>query len=169
MSRQVLASLGIDIESIQKRNLTRYEEAHSLVMVEIDPFGKEFYLTEDAAQAWQGMKVKAQDDGVTLLLMSAFRSVERQVQIIQDKLENGMNIEAILEICAPPGYSEHHTGRAIDLASIDDPCLEIHFENTDAFSWLKKNAIQFGFSMTYPRSNPFGFQYEPWHWCFSNQ
>ena len=38
------------------------------------------------------------------------------------------------------------------------------FEDTDAFRWLTSRAVEFGFSMTYPRDNPWSIAYEPWHW-----
>ena len=40
-------------------------------------------------------------------------------------------------------------------------------ELSDGFAWLSHSAHQFGFSLSYPRDNPLGFIYEPWHWCFN--
>lgn len=162
----ILNEFGIADELIQQRNLVPHEEGQNLVLVQTDQDGREFFLSEQAAHAWQAMKAQALADGVELLMMSAFRSVDRQAAIIREKLRLGAQIENILEVCAPPGYSEHHTGRAIDIASTDDPSLEICFEHTPAFLWLQQNASHFGFAMSYPRNNSFGFQYEPWHWCF---
>lgn len=161
-----LEHLGIAPELILQRGLTLQQEATHLVLVETDQNGKQFLLTANTATAWALMKDAAQRDGVTLLMVSAFRSVQRQIEIIQEKLDNGIPIDAILEVCAPPGYSEHHTGRAIDITCTEEPELEISFEHTRAFLWLKGNAEQFGFLMSYPRDNDAGFQYEPWHWCF---
>lgn len=166
MLTTILKELGIADEVIQQRNLLLHKEGENLVLAQTDHNGRQFLLTAQTAQAWQTMKSQALADGIELLMMSAFRSVDRQSEIIREKLNFGIRIESILEVCAPPGYSEHHTGRAIDIASIDDPCLEIRFEQTPGFLWLQQNASQFGFSMSYPRDNPFGFQYEPWHWCF---
>ena len=72
----------------------------------------------------------------------------------------------ILRVNAAPGYSEHHTGRAIDLGTIGCRALEEEFELTEAFAWLENNAAHFQFSLSYPRNNPSGVIYEPWHWCF---
>lgn len=165
----ILSDLGIDTQIISRRGLMFHEETQNLVFVEVGMDGRAFFLISEAANAWKKMKQQAKLDGIDLLLISAFRSVARQAEIIQAKLTMGNCIEDILDVCAPPGYSEHHTGRAIDIGSIDEPCLEISFENTVAFSWMKENAFKFGFSMTYPRNNQFGFQYEPWHWCYSNE
>lgn len=71
-----------------------------------------------------------------------------------------------MQFNAAPGFSEHHTGRAIDIACPDAEPLQELFENTKAFKWLDANAGQFGFVMTYPRGHQHAISYEPWHWCF---
>jgi len=48
----------------------------------------------------------------------------------------------------------------------DPKSLDKSFDETAAFSWLQSNAMQFGFELSYPPSNLFGFEYEPWHWCY---
>jgi len=101
-----------------------------------------------------------------LKLVSAFRSVDRQVEIVREKLAEGASIDEILSASAPPGFSEHHTGRAVDITSDGAAPLEIEFEQTPAFRWLSKNAARFGFVLSYPAGNPYGYDYEPWHWCF---
>ena len=162
----LLNQLGILPELILQRGLIRQEEACTLVLAEKDQDGREYWLTQNTASAWHVMKVAAQQNHIQLLMISAFRSIQRQADIIQGKLDQGTSIDCILEQCAPPGYSEHHTGRAIDITCPEQPELEICFENTSAFLWLNRNAERYGFSMSYPRQNTSGFQYEPWHWCF---
>jgi zinc D-Ala-D-Ala carboxypeptidase len=141
-------------------------EATSLVSIGPDHLLREAFLTAQAAVAWIEMRDTAASDGVNLILVSAFRSVERQAEIIAGKLAKGMTMEQALEFSAYPGYSEHHSGNAIDIGTCGCPHLEQEFEFTMAFAWLCENAGSFGFSMTYPRGNPFGIAYEPWHWCF---
>ena len=77
----------------------------------------------------------------------------------------GQSVSDILNVNAAPGFSEHHTGRAIDLAEPGAEPLTEDFESSAAFVWLEKNAANFGFSMSYPRENRQGFIYEPWHWA----
>jgi len=67
---------------------------------------------------------------------------------------------------AAPGYSEHHGGRALDIGTPDEPPAEESFEKTAAFEWLQRNAEGHGFVLSYPRDNPHGIVYEPWHWCW---
>ncbi len=68
---------------------------------------------------------------------------------------------------APPGFSEHHTGNAIDIGTYRIENLQEEFESTKAFNSLKENAHLFNFYMSYPKYNQYGFIYEPWHWCYT--
>lgn len=162
----VLEPLGIARESLSLRGLVEYEEASALEWAETGLDGRQYLLTPAAAAAWRTMKAAACGDQVRLFLASAFRSVARQTEIVREKLDAGTNIDEILTICAPPGFSEHHTGRAVDIVSPEVPGLEIEFENTPAFRWLLVHASGYGFKLSYPRGNAAGYQYEPWHWCY---
>ena len=163
--RLLLDSLQIPPERIAAKGLTLQAEAEALVLAEVGDDGREYRLTPAAAADWRAMKAAAEADGVAIRIASAFRSVERQAEIVRDKLEQGFSLDSILEVSAPPGYSEHHTGRAIDITTDDTPALEIEFEQTAAFRWLCRRAGEFGFSLSYPDGNPHGYAYEPWHWC----
>ena len=165
MNLALLDTLGISEGLLQQRGFIAQQEAATLVLAETGEDGRQYLLTPAACAAWHAMKQAAAADGVALLMISAFRSVERQAEIIRDKLGRQMPIEHILQVCAPPGYSEHHTGRAIDIATPDDPDLEESFELTPAFAWLNEHASAFGFHLSYPRGNLSGYLYEPWHWC----
>lgn len=163
---QELDKLGISLELIAQKQLPFYAEAEELTIAEIDADGREYQMTPVTAQAWAAMKQAAAQDGVVLEVVSAFRSIERQIAIIQYKLDRYMPIEKILTLSAPPGYSEHHTGRAIDINTPGCMATEEEFQDTEAFRWLSTNAYRFGFTLSYPRDNTLGFIYEPWHWCF---
>jgi D-alanyl-D-alanine carboxypeptidase len=160
-----LAELGIPASFARDRRMPLQVEAIDLVSVGPDVYGRERQLTPEAAARWTDLRVAAQSDGVVLQLVSAFRSLEYQRGIVDRKIAAGETLEQILEVNAPPGYSEHHTGRAVDLTTPGCPPLTEPFEATAAFDWLVRNADRFGFAMTYPRDNPFGIVYEPWHWA----
>ena len=162
---ETLVALGIAPSLIAARGLVAHEEATELAVADIGVDGREYCLQPNAALAWRSMKIAAANDGVTVVLGSAFRSVARQAEIIQKNLDEGRPLDDILASIAPPGYSEHHTGRAIDIVSDDVPEIEAAFEGTAAYGWLLANAKRFGFVMTYPRGNKDGYVYEPWHWC----
>lgn len=142
------------------------QEAGELVSAGEDMFGREQFMTPQTYRQWRSMMSAAAEAGVTLLLVSAWRSVDYQCGLIQRKLDSGQAIEDILKVNAAPGYSEHHTGRALDLATPGSEPLAESFEDTDAFAWLCNNASRFGFSLSYPRDNPWGIIYEPWHWAY---
>ena len=70
-------------------------------------------------------------------------------------------------VSAPPGYSEHSTGFAIDIgdATQRETDFETGFENTNAFKWLLKNAAKFHFKLSFNKNNKY-IDYEPWHWRY---
>lgn len=162
----LLASLGIALDTVAARSLVLYPEATNLVVAETGENGREHLLVPAAARAWSALRQAAQGDRVVLTIVSAFRSVERQAEIVRAKLARGQSIDEILSVSAPPGYSEHHTGCAVDLTTEGVRALEVEFEGTAAFDWLCGNAERFGFFLSYPRQNRHGYMYEPWHWCF---
>jgi D-alanyl-D-alanine carboxypeptidase len=84
------------------------------------------------------------------------------------KITCGQPLDRVLEVLAPPGCSEHHTGNAVDLGCTGALPLDPVFETTSGYFWLKRNASIFGFSLSYPRDNRYGYVYEPWHWCYSD-
>jgi D-alanyl-D-alanine carboxypeptidase len=143
------------------------EEARELASVGETPDGRPVRLTPEAALAWTAMRDAAAADGVTLVPVSGFRSIARQEEIFRAKLERGETIEAVLATIAAPGYSEHHTGRAIDIAVPGLLQLTEDFAGTPAFRWLEAHARTYGFTLSYPRGNAHGFRFEPWHWCHS--
>lgn len=156
--------LGIKTGELAMRNLPFHEESQGLVLAEARD-RRQHLLTPQAAEAWRTMKAAAGTAGIEIHIISAFRSMERQAEIIRQKLANGENLETILSVCAPPGYSEHHTGRAVDIGTSGSTPLETEFEDSAAFDWLMAHAQEFGFSLSYPRNNRYGYVYEPWHWC----
>lgn len=164
--QHICAGLGISARLLAARGLPEFREPIHLELAEVGADGKEHRLTPQAVIAWRELKVAALADGVELVIVSAFRSIERQTEIVRNKLAAGCMIDDILTLCAPPGYSEHHSGRAADLASPGGPILEVGFAQTAAFAWLSTHAGRFDYTLSYPPGNRFGYQYEPWHWCF---
>jgi zinc D-Ala-D-Ala carboxypeptidase len=98
------AELGISRALITSRGLTLCKEAIDLELVEVGHDGKEHLLLPAAAAAWRKLNAAALDDGITLTILSAFRSIDRQAGIIRRKLEAGMSIDDVLTVCAPPGF-----------------------------------------------------------------
>lgn len=160
----LFADLRIPTDYGRNPRRPRFSEATELEDVEPNIVGTMQRLAPETAKAWRAMKQTAEAAGVQLLLVSGFRSVAHQADIIRRKLAAGQSIDAILAVNAAPGFSEHHTGRALDVASPGTRPLTVEFEGSAAFAWLTTHAHEFGFRMPYGRGNRFGFEYEPWHW-----
>ncbi len=164
---RMLETLGIPLQWVTERKLQEFVEASALTLAEVEANGRKHLLTPDAARAWQQLKTAASRHGVDIFIVSAFRSVERQAAIIEGKLASGSTIEQIVTVNAPPFFSEHHTGCAVDIGTPGSAALEREFEHTPAFAWLSANAHAFGFQLSYPLNNANGYVYEPWHWRFT--
>lgn len=167
---QIHQELGIPSSLPAERGLPLYYQPplKDLVVADIDFEGKPFVLTAPAAAAWKNLSEAAQHEGIVLQPFSGFRSYLYQKGLIKRHLDNGRPLDDILKHIAVPGYSEHHTGCAVDVTTVACEPLVEAFEETDAFRWLSVNAQRFHFYLSFPRSNKFGFIYEPWHWCFRN-
>ena len=114
------------------------------------------------------MREEAKKDGIYLVFLSGYRSINLQNDIFYS-LKSIRNQEAAerARVSAPPGYSEHSTGFAIDIgdATQRETDFETDFENTDAFRWLIKNAAKFHFRLSFKKDNKY-IDYEPWHWRY---
>lgn len=117
----------------------------------------------------QKMIADAKKEGIYLDILSAYRDSSEQAYqfyYLSDLYKQTM--EERLKHTAPPKFSEHHTGFAIDFIDTKYPKsrYSIAFENTPSFKWLQKNACRYGFVMSFPKNNQQNLQYEPWHWRY---
>ena len=114
------------------------------------------------------MREEAKKDGIYLVFLSGYRSINLQNDIFYSlkSIRNQVAAERA-RVSAPPGYSEHSTGFAIDIgdATQREKDFETDFENTDAFRWLIKNAAKFHFKLSFNKDNKY-IDYEPWHWRY---
>jgi zinc D-Ala-D-Ala carboxypeptidase len=165
---QALGQLGIATSFVTQRRRPLHPECEDLVSIGLDMFGREQQLERRAASWWQSMLTAAKVDGIVLVAVSGFRSFDYQRTIIERKLAAGLTVEQIVRVSALPGFSEHHTGRAIDIGTPGSPPVTEEFEQTPAFSWMMRRGQDFRFRMTYPKDNHLGVIYEPWHWVFDD-
>ena len=160
--------LGIDeTEYAERTGLELVAEPDWLAFAGFDRYRRPLWLHIDAARAWLRMREHAQRDHVLLEAISGYRSHDYQLGIFERKFARGLSLDEILVVNAAPGFSEHHSGLALDIGTQDEPPAEESFERTAAFAWLRDHAGEHGFVMSYPRDNPHGIVYEPWHWRFS--
>ncbi len=161
-----LESLGLDDGYAARTGLELVAEPDWLALAGFDRYRRPLWLIEPAARAWAHLQAAARRDGVVLEAISGYRSHDYQLGIFERKRERGQTVADILAVNAAPGYSEHHSGRALDISAPGEPAAEESFEATPAFDWLTRHAAAHGFTMSYPRDNPHGIVYEPWHWCW---
>ena len=141
-----------------------YPMAHGADLVEVMHGHR---LHGDAAAAFLAMQGDAAEDGVELRLLSAFRDQEIQHNLFfAVMVERGQRPEERAKVSAPPGYSEHHTGYALDLGDARRPELDLEetFDQSAAFAWLQQHASRYHFRLSFPADSRQGVAYEPWHW-----
>ncbi|AFZ16694.1 M15 family metallopeptidase [Allocoleopsis franciscana] len=145
-----------------------YQEAPASELKPITANGQ-IKLRAAAAEKFKAMSAAAAREGISLVPISGFRAVADQKHLFFDvKAQRGQVTTKRAEVSAPPGYSEHHTGYAVDIGDGKTPATNLSptFENTSAFKWLKKNAAYYSFEISFPKGNAQGVNYEPWHWRF---
>jgi D-alanyl-D-alanine carboxypeptidase len=160
------AAMGLPDNYAACSGLPFHEEPRLLAFAGRDRWQRALWLLAPAAQAWRAMREAARHDAVPLDAISGFRSHAYQRVIFERKFARGLLLEEVLRVNAAPGHSEHHSGRALDIGTPGEPPAEEGFEGTPAFAWLQRHAGAFGFTLSYPRDNPNGITYEPWHWCW---
>lgn len=136
--------------------------------VAVSADGRQMHLARpETVQAFNRMQADAQKQGIQLKIIWAYRSANTQKQQFEEAKQKHGKRKAILWL-APPGFSEHHTGWALDIGDESDPQADDNplFERTKAFRWLKTNAPRYGFELSFPKGNWQGVSYEPWHWRF---
>ncbi|MGE7885511.1 M15 family metallopeptidase [Bacillus sp. NPDC094077] len=129
---------------------------------------------------YQDMVTAAKEEGINLYLRSSFRTIELQKSYYDAtyklyKSQGFSNEDAaskVLEYIQYPGASEHHTGLALDIISMewqqDGKELSDSFDTTSAFKWLNIHAANYGFILRYPKGKEkiTGINYEPWHYRY---
>jgi len=139
------------------------------------------YLREGAYNAYKNMYKSAKNEGLTLNIISAFRSFYHQKRIWESKWTgkrkvNGQDLsksipniykraETILHFSSMPGSSRHHWGTDIDIYDLNNSTFETG-NGLKVYKWLQNNASKYGFYQVYTANRPFGYEEEKWHWSY---
>ncbi|YAI81411.1 MAG: M15 family metallopeptidase [cyanobacterium endosymbiont of Rhopalodia sterrenbergii] len=126
-------------------------------------------LRHNAAEQFIKMQKAARAQGIVLTPISGFRTVSDQNYLFFEiQRQRNQNPSERAVVSAPPNYSEHHTGYAVDIGDAKTPATHLSpdFEKTAAFRWLKNNAAKYSFELSFPPDNYQGISYEPWHWRY---
>jgi D-alanyl-D-alanine carboxypeptidase len=169
MSRTVAVARQLQVPSDypQSRHLALEPEATQLTNAGIDIYGRRLQLAPDTATALIAMEAAAAHDGVAIAAVSGYRSFHYQRQLLQAKLHRGIDIVTALRVNTAPGFSEHHTGCAVDLTTHAVAPADAAFAGTAAYRWLTLHAADYGFHLSYAEGNSHGIEFEPWHWRFT--
>lgn len=138
---------------------------------------RDYELDSRAADYLKRMVADAKEDGIDLLVVSAYRTIKYQQEnfdrSVQDRMDKGMSYDDAyadtLREVAMPGESEHNAGLALDIMSHEYTSMDdAGFEDTEAFAWLDKHAAEYGFILRYPKNKEdiTKIIYEPWHYRF---
>ncbi len=158
--------LGIPPDYGVRHRLTIVPDTSERVSVGLDIFNRETQLTAEAARAWDAMRKDAGQHDIRLDLVSGYRSIRYQTELLRKKLAAEQPMDRILRVTAAPGYSEHHSGNALDVTTHGVTPLSQEFSNSRAYEWLRSHARLYGFRESYPNHNRHGIDWEPWHWCY---
>lgn len=121
------------------------------------------FMKKDAYEALKQLFHEANQHGLTLFVLSAYRSYERQALIYHELL---LQNEENIMLSAKPGHSEHQTGLSVDITSKSINFRLIpEFADTPEGQFLQHHAHRFGFIIRYPKNKEqqTGYLYEPWH------
>ena len=130
--------------------------------------GDDVEVEKKAYDAYLELKAELEKEGVYVDLDSARRSVAEQQRIMDDFTEK-YGADYAAKTVAKPGYSEHHTGLALDLYLIIDGKDVVENEDMIQYPeiWSKIHAklADYGFILRYLDGSEHitGYGYEPWH------
>jgi D-alanyl-D-alanine carboxypeptidase len=144
----------------------------TLIEPKLGSAGKNPYsmrLARPAANALVRMARAMKADGAgTLVLQSGYRSYATQKYVHARQVARFGKAKGEA-LAARPGFSEHQTGLAADVAAVGQKCvIQVCFAKTKAGKWLAANAFKYGFVMRYQdgQTETTGYQFEPWHFRF---
>ena len=123
-------------------------------------------IRADVYEEFKKMYNAAKNDNVSIFIASPYRSYSDQNSLYTYYVNTDGKQNADT-YSARPGFSEHHTGLAMDL--IPEYGLDLDtFENSDGFKWMQENAYKYGFILRYPKDKEYitGYIYEPWHYRY---
>ncbi|MGB3922108.1 MAG: M15 family metallopeptidase [Minisyncoccia bacterium] len=161
-----------DKELLQKYSKVYFLNEHYVpdALTEIDDnlsfnqSGGNLLIHDKVAPFLKELILEALEDGVNLLVVSAFRSFDTQASLKAEyRVTYGEGTAN--QFSADQGYSEHQLGTSIDFTTKELGASFTKFGSSEALKWLEDNAHKYGFILSYPANNGY-YRYEPWHWRF---
>ena len=152
-------------DKVQAFGITHYRYK-DCAPADLTDIGGGIKIHKKCASAFRKMQQAAAKDGVALYIVSGYRSSKYQVTVFKKKFADKnyptqSEMKSRLRFSAPSGFSEHHTGLAIDINSTSQS-----FANTKMYKWLEEHAAEYGFELSFPKNGHQGLGFEPWHWRY---
>ena len=123
------------------------------------------YLTNECMLSFVKMAGDAKKQGYDIRAISTYRTYEYQ-DMLYNNYASRDGVTKADTYSARPGFSEHHTGLALDIDNVKTSYTD--FDKTKEFIWMQENAYKYGFILRYPEDKVdiTGYIYEPWHYRY---
>lgn len=173
----VLAACGSTKTNGQDKYLVLVNKTHQLpvnwedkitLVVDKDPWGDDVVIEEETLKEFKKLQEALLEEGVDIRLDSVYRSIDDQIDLWSYfKKEYGEDY--CRQYVAAPGYSEHHTGLAVDVCMVvngkPDNDNDHMIANKELFAKVHALMPEYGFILRYPEGEEdiTGYNYEPWH------
>lgn len=160
----------IDPQLLQKYSKVYFLNEHyvpsglSTIDSEFTIGGKQIQIHSKVAKHLNKLLEDAKDDGLSLRVVSGYRSFDTQKDL-KSNYSVIYGAGTANTFSADQGYSEHQLGTTVDFTTPAIAGTATSFDQTPEFAWLQKNANEYGFVLSYPKGNAY-YMYEPWHWRF---
>jgi len=151
-----------DLVLINKYNKIAANYSPKLVTISSTYATKTLQATNDTVSAFEKLCSDASKENLTIRAVSAYRTYAYQENLYNKYVAQDGKSDAD-KYSARPGFSEHHTGLAIDV--MGGTTVYTKFDTTSEYTWLSKNAHLYGFIIRYQKDKTdiTGYKYEPWH------
>jgi zinc D-Ala-D-Ala carboxypeptidase len=155
-------------QDAQKVKVVHYSYPETKNLVPVTGEADDVKLKPSAAKAYLAMKAKAKEAGIIVEIASGYRSIDDQYKNFEYKAakDPSRSFADLVKFNSIAGFSEHHTGLALDIVSKEYPSLNQGHADSTVGKWLLENAKSFGFEMSFGPKNTLGVGHEPWHWRF---
>jgi len=150
---------------VNKNNKMNDESIYTKVKAD-SKYNDNVYIEKETYEAFLKLKDFVKEKGYIIDIESAYRSKEHQ-QRVWDETLNEKGLEHTKKYVAPPGYSEHQTGLAVDFTLYENGRFYIDHDMNGhpVLDIVKDNLYKFGFILRYPlgKEEITGYNFEPWH------
>ena len=134
------------------------------------------YMHITVAPIVEQILIDAKAEGITLRVLSGYRSAERQEFLFNRRvityIASGQEPATAFNLAAMtnplPGTSEHQSGLCMDIVESPHTSLVYELEETEGYKWMLKHCAEYGFILRYPKdkSEITSIIYEPWHFRY---